>query len=81
MNNYVRLNNLLDNEVVTFIATICFMVIIFAMGFCLGRFMRIKKLEDKWDKELTKTQKVINEILEKAGIFKEISLRREGDKQ
>ena len=80
MNNYVQLNNLLGNEVVTLIATICFIVIIFAMGFCLGRNMRIKRLEDKWDKELTKTQKVINEILEKSGISKEVSLRREDNK-
>ncbi|GAJ07121.1 unnamed protein product [marine sediment metagenome] len=58
------------------IVAICFMVIIFALGFCLGRFMRRKKLEDKWDKELAKTQKIINEILEKAGISKEVSLRR-----
>jgi len=76
MNNYVRLNNLLDNEVVTLIVAICFMVLIFAIGFCLGRNGRIKKLEDKWDKELVKTQKVINEILEKSGISKEVSLRR-----
>jgi len=76
MNNYVRLNNLLDNEVVTLIVAICFMVLIFAIGFCLGRNRRIKKLEDKWDKELVKTQKVINEILEKSGISKEVSLRR-----
>ena len=80
MNNYVQLNNLLDNEVVTLIATICFIVIIFAMGFCLGRIMRIKKLEDKWDKELVESQKAINEILEKAGISKGISLRREDNK-
>lgn len=80
MNNYVQLNNLLDNEVVTLIVAICFIVIIFAMGFCLGRNMRIKKLEDKWDKELAKTQKAINEILEKSGISKGISLRREDNK-
>ena len=80
MNNYVQLNSLLDNEVVTLIVAICFIVLIFAMGFCLGRNMRIKKLEDKWDKELTKTQKVINKILEKSGIPKEVSLRREDDK-
>ena len=38
--------------------------------------MRIKKLENEWNKELVKTQKAINKILEKAGIYKEISLRR-----
>lgn len=80
MNNYVQLNSLLDNEVVTLIVAICFIVLIFAIGFRLGRNMRIKKLEDKWDKELTKTQKVINEILEKSGISKEVSLRREDNK-
>ena len=48
------------------------------MGFCLGRFMRVKKLENEWNKELMKTQKAINEILEKAGISKEISLKRGG---
>ncbi|MBA7592294.1 hypothetical protein ES708_34474 [subsurface metagenome] len=62
------------------IAIIYFMVIIFAIGFCLGRIMRIKKLEDKWDKELVESQKAINEILEKAGVFKKISLRRENNK-
>jgi hypothetical protein len=46
------------------------------MGFCLGRYMRIKKLENEWNKELVESQKAINEILEKAGIFKEIGLRR-----
>jgi len=56
------------------------MVIIFAMGFCLGRNMRIKKLEDRWEKELVKLQKTFNGILEEAGIFKEISLRREENK-
>jgi len=76
MNNYVRLDSPLDNEIVTLIVAICFMVLIFAIGFCLGRNMRIKKLEDEWDKELVKTQKVINEILEKSGIPKEVSLRR-----
>jgi hypothetical protein len=40
------------------------------MGFCLGRIMRIKKLEDRWKKELVKLQKTFNEILEKAGILK-----------
>ena len=80
MNNYVQLNSILYSEVAVKIAAICFIVLIFAMGFCLGRIMRIKKLEDKWDKELTKTQKVINEILEEAGISKEVSLRREDNK-
>jgi len=63
MNNYVQLNNILYSEVATLIAAICFIIIIFAMGFCLGRFMRVKKLEDKWDKELGKLQKAINETL------------------
>jgi len=80
MNNYVQLNSLLDSKVGVMIAVICFMVIIFAMGFCLGRIMRIKKLEDKWDKELGKLQKAISEALGKAGVFKEISLRRENNK-
>jgi len=77
MSNYVQLNSLLDSEVAVIIVTICFIVLIFATGFCLGRFIRIKKIEDKWDKELAKTQKVINEILKKSGIPKEISLKRE----
>lgn len=80
MNNYVRLNNLLDNEAVTLIVAICFMVLIFAIGFCLRRNMRIKELEDKWDKELGKLQKDINEALGRAGVFKEMSLRRENNK-
>jgi len=79
MSNYVQLNSLLYSEAGTMIAIICFMVIIFAMGFCLGRYMRIKKLENEWNKELVKTQKAINEILEKAGISKEISLKKGGD--
>ncbi|MBA7621885.1 hypothetical protein ES703_29255 [subsurface metagenome] len=78
MNNYVQLNNILYSEVATLIAAICFIIIIFAMGFCLGRFMRVKKLEDKWDKELGKLQKAINEALGKAGVFKEISLKKGG---
>ena len=76
MNSYVQLNSPLNNEVVTLIAAICFMVIIFAMGFCLGRIMRIKKLEDKWDKTLAESEKAINEILEEMGISKEMSLKR-----
>jgi len=80
MNNYVQLNNLLDSEAGTMIGVICFIVIIFAMGFCLGRIMRIKKIENEWNKELVKTQKAINEILEKAGISKEINLRRGDNK-
>jgi len=78
--NYVQLNSILDSEVAVMIMTVCVMVIIFAMGFCLGRYMRIRKIEDKWDKELVETQKVINEILKKAGIPKEISLKREDKK-
>ncbi len=80
MNNYVQLNSLLDSEAGIMIAAICFMVLIFAMGFCLGRYMRIKKLEDKWNEELGKLQKAINEALGRAGVFKEISLRRENNK-
>jgi len=80
MSNYVELKGILDSEIVTMIAAIFFTVIIFALGFCLGRFMRINKLEHEWNKELVKTQKVINEILEKAGISKEVSLRRGDNK-
>jgi len=80
MSNYVQLNNILYSEVATLIAAICFMIIIFAMGFCLGRYMRIKKIENEWNKELVKTQKAINEILEKAGVSKEIILKRGDNK-
>lgn len=77
--NYVRVNSLLDSEVGVMVATICFIVLIFVAGFFLGRIMRIKKLEDKWDKVLLECQKeykkVINEILEK-----EINLRKEDEK-
>lgn len=76
MNNYVRLDSLLDNKMATLITAICFIVIIFAMGFFLGRIMRIKKLEDKWDKTLAESEKAINEILEEMGISKEMSLKR-----
>ncbi|GAH73736.1 unnamed protein product [marine sediment metagenome] len=81
MNNYVRFNNPLNNEMVTLLVAIFFIVIIFALGFCLGRYMRIKKLENKWDKELVKTQKIINEILGKSGISKEVILTRGGEEQ
>ena len=80
MNSYVQLNSILHSEVATVIVAICFTVIIFAMGFCLGRITRIKNLENKWDKELVESQKAINEILEKAGVFKEISLKRGDNK-
>lgn len=76
MNNYVQLKNILDSEVAVVIVAICFIALIFAMGFCLGRYMRVKRLENEWDKELTKTQKAMNEILEKAGLSKEVILRR-----
>ncbi len=68
--NYVQVNNLLDSEVGIMIATICFIVLIFVAGFSMGRIMRIKKLEDKWDKVLLGYQKDINEILKKAEIYK-----------
>lgn len=75
--NYVQLNNLLDSEVGTMIAVICFTVLIFVAGFFLGRIMRIKKLEDRWDKKLAEYQKEINLIWEKAGISKETGLKKE----
>ena len=65
--NYVQLNSILDSEVAVMIVTICFVALIFIAGFFLGRAMRIKKLEDKWDEILAEYQKAINEILEKAG--------------
>ena len=80
MNNYVQLNNVLDSEVGVMISTICFIALIFAAGFFLGRIMRIKKLEDGWDKKLAEFQKEINEIWEKAGISKGIGLRKEDNK-
>lgn len=78
VNNYVQLKYILDNDAFIVIATVCFIAIIFFMGVCLGRYMRIKKLEDKWDKELVKTQKIINEILGKSGISKEVILTKGG---
>jgi len=77
MDNYVQLNSLLDSEVGVMIATIFFIVIIFAAGFFLGRVMRIKKLEDGWDKKLAELQKAVNEFYEKAEISKGINLREE----
>lgn len=75
--NYVQLNNLLDSKVGTMVFVICFIVLIFVAGLFLGRIMRIKKLEDRWNKVLLECQKeyqkVINEILEK-----EINLRKGG---
>ena len=82
MDNYVQLNNLLDSEVGVMIATIFFVALIFAAGFFLGRIMRIKKLEDKWNKVLLECQKeyqkITNEIIEKAGTPEEINLKKEG---
>ncbi|MBA7586807.1 hypothetical protein ES708_28813 [subsurface metagenome] len=75
--NYVRVNSLLDSKVGTVIAVIFFIVTIFAAGFFLGRIMRIKKLEDGWDKKLAELQKEINEIWEKAGISKGINPKKE----
>jgi len=75
--NYVRLNSILDSEVGVVIVTIFFIALIFVAGFFLGRIMRIKKLEDGWDKKLAEFQKEINEIWEKAGISKGIGLRKE----
>jgi len=77
MSNYVQLKNILGSGVATIIAAICFIALIFFMGFCLGRIIRLKKLEDKWDKQLTKSEKAINEILKEAGVSKEIILKRE----
>ena len=65
--NFVQLNSILDSEVATVIVTICFMVLIFVAGFFLGRIMRIKKLEDRWDKVFAEYLKAINDILENAG--------------
>jgi len=76
--NYVQLNSFLFSEVAVMIMTICIMVLIFAMGFFLGRTMRIKKLEDEWDKKLVGYQKAINEILGKVGISE--SIRKEDKK-
>jgi len=77
MNNYVQLNDILNGEIITMIAAIFFIVITFALGFCLGRIMRINKLEHKWDEQLKKSEKAINEISKKEGISKEINLKRE----
>lgn len=77
MNNYVQINNLLDSEVGVMIATIFFIVLIFTAGFFLGRIIRIRKLEDRWNKKLAELQKEINEYYEKAGISKGINLRKE----
>ncbi len=68
--SYVRVNSLLDSEVGVMITTIYFIALIFVAGFFLGRIMRIKKLEDGWDKKLAEYQKAINEILKKAEIYK-----------
>lgn len=75
--NYVQLNSILFSEAATMIIGICFLILIFVAGFFLGRAMRIKKLEDKWDKKLAEYQEAINEILEKAGMPQRIGLKRE----
>jgi len=81
MNNYVQLNSLLDNEVVTLIVAICFIALIFGIGFCLGRITKIKKLEDKWDKQLDRVKKTFNEFMEEAGMPQRIDdIRREDNK-
>ena len=61
------------------VATIFLIALIFAAGFFLGRIMRIKKLEDGWDKKLAEYQKAINEILEKAGMSEKVGSKREED--
>jgi len=84
MSNYVQLKNILDNEVAIMMGAICFAiffsVLIFAMGFCLGRIMRIKDLENKWDKELNRIKDIFNEFMEEAGMPQRIDdIRRGGD--
>lgn len=64
----MQLNSLLDNEVAILIIAICSIALIFGIGFCLGRIMRIKKLEDKWDKQLDRVKKTFNEFMEEAGM-------------
>lgn len=73
----MQLESVLNNQAFIIIVAICFIVLIFAIGFFLGRIMRIKKIEDKWDKAFIKTQKTINKFLKEEGISKEISLKRE----
>ena len=71
MNNYMQSNSLLDNEVVTLIATICFILLIFVMGFFLGRHFRMKELENKFnnkfDQALQKIKEALNQFLEEEG--------------
>ena len=71
MNNYVQLNSLLDNEVVILIVAICFIALIFVIGFFLGRHFRMKELENKFnhkfDKALQKIKETLNQFLEEEG--------------
>ena len=77
----MQLNSLLDNEVVTLIVVICFILLIFIIGFLLGRFMRIRNLEDTWDKQLNRVKKTFNEFMEESGMPQRIDdIRREDNK-
>lgn len=69
--NYVQLKSILNSEVAALIAAICFIALIFVMGFFLGRHLRIKDLENKFNnkfnQELQKIKEALNQFLEKEG--------------
>ena len=71
MSNYMQLNNILDSESIITIAAIFFIILIFAMGFFLGRHFRIKGLENnfnnKFNQELQKIKEALNQYLEEEG--------------
>jgi len=71
MNNYVQLNSLLDSKVGVMIAAICFIVIIFVIGFFLGRHLRMRdfesRLNNKFNQELQNIKGALNKYLEEEG--------------
>lgn len=71
MSNYVQLNSILYTEVVVVIAAVCFIALIFVMGFFLGRHFRMKdfenRLNNKFNQGLQKVKEALNKYLEEEG--------------
>lgn len=70
MSNYVHLNSL-GSEAIIMIFIICFMVLIFIIGFFLGRHFRVKDFEKRlnirFNQGLQKIKEALNEYLEEEG--------------
>lgn len=70
MSNYVFLNDL-GSRAVAVIFLICFMALIFAVGFSLGRHFLVKDFENrlniKFNQRLQKIKEALNKYLEEEG--------------